>query len=137
MSRGGTVFSTGLREAQRILDSSGGEEGTTPHIIFMSDGHNAGGDDPVGILSSIYSRWRSHGLKLNVLGFEGGDPGYLTRMAETAGSDGTFDYASNGTQLVQIFSRIADDGKTQQKMFTMVADTIGREVSDQIELDFL
>ena len=75
-------------------------------------------------------------MKLNVVGFEGGDQSYLTRMAETAGSDGKFDYASNGAELTKIFSRIADDGKTQQKMFTMVADTIGREVSDQIELDF-
>ena len=108
MSRGGTVFSTGLREAQRVLDSSGGEEGTTPHIIFMSDGHNSRSDDPFSILSSIYSRWRSHGLKLNVLGFQGGDQSYLTRMAQTAGSDGKFDYASNGAELTEIFSRIAE-----------------------------
>ena len=108
----------------------------------MSDGGDCdpgNADRMFSMLSSMHAQWQSRGFKLHVVGFgeSGTDVDYLRRMARCAGSDGSFSMCSTAEQLNTAFEKIADDGKTQQKMFTMVSDTIGREVSDQIELDFL
>ncbi|EFJ31667.1 hypothetical protein SELMODRAFT_408444 [Selaginella moellendorffii] len=53
-SSGGTVYSAGLQLAEEILGRSAGDA-KAPAIIFLSDGGNAGGSDPVAFVRKIKS----------------------------------------------------------------------------------
>jgi hypothetical protein len=107
MASGGTTYSAGLQAVEGILlESNGVQEIETkwPVVIFLSDGGNNGGTDPLYLVQRM--RQNEPRLILHTIMF-GTDPceEVLKKMAEVGG--GTYQLSLDEVQLARSFESLA------------------------------
>ncbi|KAH7282158.1 hypothetical protein KP509_35G015400 [Ceratopteris richardii] len=104
---GGTTYSSGLEVAGRILGESRGNpqlDGKAPVIIFLSDGGNNGGTDPVYEVHKM--RMKDPRLVLHTIMFGTDLAGKILKDMANAGN-GTYQLSLDEVQLARSFEDLA------------------------------
>jgi Mg-chelatase subunit ChlD len=137
---GGTTYSAGLREAQNAIATDGTASSVV--MIFMSDGANYGGDDPVALIRQFKQNYGgNHNFICHTVGFGSGiAPGsaeakLLANMASTSG--GQPYSALDGAQLKNVFGNIAANSTTSDALVQRFSEILAREISVKIMVDYL
>ncbi|CAF3991479.1 unnamed protein product, partial [Rotaria sp. Silwood1] len=138
--KGGTAYSAGLK----VADQSIAADGTASSVvmIFMSDGANCGGEDPVALIHQLKQKYGgNHNFICHTVGFGSGiAPGsaeakLLANMASTGGGQ-TYS-AKDAVQLKSVFGNIAANSTTSDTLVQRFSEILAREISVKIMVDYL
>lgn len=106
-ARGGTTYSCGLRAAEEILTRSSTNlvmQKKSPVVIFLSDGGNNGGENPVHLvrrMKQVEPKLIFHTIKF------GNDPYNQILMDMASAGSGTFQVSLDEVQLARSFEGLA------------------------------
>lgn len=106
-ARGGTTYSCGLRAAEEILARSATNpivQKKSPVVIFLSDGGNNGGEDPIHLVRRM--KQVEPKLILHTIKF-GNDPYNQILMDMASAGSGTFQVSLDEVQLARSFEGLA------------------------------
>ena len=137
---GGTVYSAGLRDAGAAIAAD--RTASSVVMIFMSDGGNCGGDDPLTIIRQFRQSYGSnHNFICHTVGFGSGatsGSGAEILLANMASAGGGQAYsAQTGAQLGTVFSNIAANSTTSSALVERFSAILAREISVKIMVDYL
>ncbi|KAL3699205.1 hypothetical protein R1sor_017227 [Riccia sorocarpa] len=110
---GCTTYSSGLSEAEKILKISAQDavlSSKCPTIVFLSDGGNNGGTDPlyhIRQMKALDPRLRVHTIMF------GTDPDYKILQDMASAGDGSYECSLDEVQLSRRFEGLAKSLKTQ------------------------
>lgn len=137
---GGTTYSAGLQQAAAEIDTD--KTASSVVMIFMSDGKNGGGNDPVALVQQFKQRFgTNHNFICHIIGFSAGAArgsgpfNLLSRMAETGG--GQIYSAMSARELKNVFGTIAANSTTSDALVDRFASILAREISVKIAVDYL
>jgi hypothetical protein len=140
LKAGGTEYSAGLRAAQQAIAAD--HTGSSIVMIFMSDGANCGGEEPVALIRQLKQSYGvNHNFICHTVGFGPGvAPGsaeaqLLANMASTGGGQ-TYS-ALDGAQLKNVFGSIAANSTTSDALVERFSAILAREISVKIMVDYL
>lgn len=104
---GGTTYSSGLQAAEQVLRESRNAaevQKKCPVVIFLSDGGNGGGVDPVYLVGRM--KQEEPRLAVHTIMF-GSDPSFRILQDMAAAGDGTFQLSLDEVQLAKSFEGLA------------------------------
>ena len=137
---GGTVYSAGLTVAERAIASD--KTSSSVVMIFMSDGANGGGEDPLALISRLKQSYgQNHNFVCHTVGFGPGvtsgssAAALLANMASASG--GQAYSAQNGVQLGTVFGTIAANSTTSSALVERFSKILAGEISMKIMVDYL
>ncbi|CAF4310596.1 unnamed protein product, partial [Rotaria sp. Silwood2] len=140
LEAGGTTYSAGLKVAEQSIAADGTASSVV--MIFMSDGANCGGEDPVTLIRQLKQKYGgNHNFICHTVGFGPGvAPGsaeakLLANMASTGGGQ-TYS-AKDAGQLKSVFGNIAANSTTSDKLVQRFSEILAREISVKIMVDYL
>lgn len=135
-----TNYCLGLQKANETLAA----DNTTSSIvmIFMSDGADGSGKDPVPIVQQLKQQYgMNHNFVCHTVGFGSGvAPGsssaHLLQKMASAGGGQTYS-AKTGHDLQTVFTHIAANSTTSDALVKRFAAILAQEISVKIMVDYL
>lgn len=136
----GTDYCKGLQQANQAIAADNTK--TSIVMIFMSDGANGGGGDPIAIMKQLKQQYgTNHNFVCHTIGFGPGmSPGcsealLLQNMALAGG--GAAYSAKTGADLHTVFTHIAANSTTSDALVERFSAILAREISVKIMVDYL
>jgi len=136
---GGTVYSEGLKEAEKAIAVD--RTASSIVMIFMSDG-GGGGDDPLTLIRQFKQKYsQNHNFICHTVGFgygiaQGNSAAQLLANMASAGGGQTYS-AVNGVQLRTVFGNIASNSTTSDALIERFSSILAREISVKIMMHYL
>ena len=137
---GGTVYSAGLQQARIAINAD--KTASSVVMIFMSDGGNGGGEEPVALIGQLRQNYGgNHNFICHTVGFGSGvAPGtppaqLLASMATTGG--GQAYSAMSAVELKNVFGNIAANSTTSGALVERFSEILAGEISVKIMVDYL
>lgn len=139
LANGGTNYCVGLKEADKQMSAD--QSTSSVLIIFMSDGGDGSGENPVDLVRQIKQKHtKKHNVVCHTIGFgpdiKSGSTAekLLQEMASVGG--GQMYSAKDGEVLRKVFGEIAANSTTSDALVERFSEILAENISVKITLDF-
>jgi len=131
-SGGGTAFAPPLNQALKCMNET--KSGTTPLLVFMSDGCCCDENPAINTCQSISNAHREN-LQVHCVGFGSSCASHtLSRMATVMGGD--YHSAADANSLNEVFTHIAAECNVADQLVEEVGKRISDSVCDKLEAEY-